>query len=483
MTDRIVSVAEIRDLEARTWAAGVAQADVIRRAGLAVAEVVRRLTRPGDPVLVLAGRGHNGDDALEAADGLADRAVTVVQLADDNPLTATRRWLSVRAGHPGARVIDGLFGIGLNRPLEGEPATLVEAVNASGVPVIAVDVPSGLDADTGIPGGSAIEAEVTVTLGAVKRGLLNDAAARFVGRIELARDIGLHLPDPEVGENEAGWIGERDFAGFPPQRPAGGHKGTFGHVAIVAGSDGYHGAAVLAAAGALRARPGLVTVFTQEACYVPVASQLRAAMVRPWRGEAVDLPGLSAIVVGPGLASPRISPACRSEVERLWRTARVPVIADASGLEWLPAEVADGAGFRVITPHPGEAARLLGTDVAEVQADRFGAVRRLAARYGGRSFVALKGRHTVTGGASGAFGVNSSGNSGLAQGGSGDVLAGYLGGLLAQPRIASDPVRAVRFGVWRHGAAADALAARGGAWTIDDLVAELGAGSEKGLPL
>ncbi len=475
MPDPIVSVAQMREIEARSWAAGRIQSEVIRAAGREVARVVVRVTRPGDPVLVLAGHGHNGDDAVEVAAALGDREVRLLRIAEPGALSAACAWLHLHSATPGALVVDGLFGIGLNRPVSGGSAELIAAVNRSRIRVVSVDVPSGLDADTGAVHGTAVEAWITVTLGAVKRGLLVEDAAAYVGRLELARDIGLSGSEDVVGRGDGCWTVAGDFVGFPPRRPVWGHKGTFGHVALVAGSEGYHGAAVLAAMAALRARPGLVTVFTQERSFVPVASQLRAAMVRPWDGEPIEDPTFSAIVIGPGLASPRMDIRCRLEVQRLWRSARCPVVVDASALDWLGGDSTEGAGIRVITPHPGEAGRLLGIDAAAVQRDRFLAVRKLSEAWKQLRVIAvLKGRHTLVSGRDEPVFVNPSGNSGLAQGGSGDVLAGFLGGLLAQPALAADAMQAVRYAVWWHGAAADFLESSGRTWTVDDLVEALG---------
>lgn len=473
MPEPIVSVAGLREREKQTWAAGVTRESVIRRAGVAVSQVAYRLTRTADPVLVLAGRGHNGDDAVVAEEHLGDRDNVLLRFNSSALIEDAQTWLRTFKKNRRALIIDGLFGLGLNRPVEGEWADLIRSINASGIRVLSVDVPSGLDADTGHPRGVAVEAMVTLTLGSVKAGLLRDEAARYVGRLELATDIGL-VTDPGAPTDRL-WTLASDFAGFPPRRHDHGHKGTYGHTAIIAGSLGYHGAAVLAAQGALRARPGLVTVLTDERCYLPVAAQLSSAMVRPWSGEPLENDDFTALVVGPGLASPGLSPSARAEVQRLWQHAKAAVVADASALDWLPTELSSEAGPRVITPHPGEAGRLLQISAAEVQADRFAAVRALASRWsGGRVVAVLKGRHTLVAGAHGPIHVNPSGNPGLAQGGSGDVLAGYLGGLLAQPELLTDLGRTVRYGVWRHGAAADALELQGDAWNTEDLERALG---------
>lgn len=487
MPTPILSVAEMRAWEARTWQAGVAVEDVIRRAGEALARHARRWIPAGASVLVLAGPGHNGDDAVVAAAHLPDRSVTVVRLDGSAAQATALEWLGRRNGGAGRWVVDGMFGIGLSRPIEGPWAQLVRSILDAGVRVLSVDVPSGLDADTGEVRGVAVRADITVTLGAVKRGLLRESAAEWVGRLELAGDIGL-LGEPGTEGGVPGWWDEGDVRDYPPPRPASGHKGTFGHVGVVAGSLGYHGAAVLAAQGASRARPGLVTLLTDARSYVPAASQLRAAMVRPVtvEGEGLETSGFTALVLGPGLAARDLGRAWRAFVQRAWTEFPGPVVVDASALDWLEpgrpgvsteAGVFGPARVRVVTPHPGEASRLLGCSVAEVQSDRLGAVARLGGWFGeagAGGVVVLKGRHTLVRDAVGGVTVNGTGNPGLAQGGSGDVLAGYLGGLLAQPRLAEDPTRAVRYGVWRHGAVADELEASGRAWTPEDLVAALG---------
>jgi len=459
----VLSVAQMRQWEEATWALGVTQESVMRRAGAALAGCARRLTRPGDAVLVLAGRGHNGDDARFAAEDLGDRTVRLVNVSD--PRTA----LAEAGSAPAALVVDGLFGIGLNRPLDAGWNELLRTVNARGLPVLAADVPSGLDADTGEARGEVIRADVTVTFGAVKRGLLQPSAVPFVGRLELAHDIGLvRCPFPESDLN---WTLAGDFDRFPPRRRVETHKGSFGHLVIVAGSEGYHGAAVLAALGALRAMPGLVTVFTTQAAYLPVASQLAQAMVRPWKAGAALPRSCSAVLFGPGLAGEDLPADLKTETARLWRESELPVVADASALDWLPSGAVPSGAVRVITPHPGEAARMLGRTTAHVQADRPASLRELSVSRGD-CWVVLKGHQTLVGRGDGPQFVNPTGNPGLAQGGSGDVLAGYIGGLLAQ--FPSADATALRYAAFQHGLAADELAARGGTWNVADLLAQLG---------
>jgi len=461
----VISVSQMRTWEKATWAARRTPAQVISRVGHIVTSRIRALTRPGDFVVILAGKGHNGDDARQVVQNLADREVTLINVFD--PAPALKEFNSLLSLPP-ALVVDGLFGIGLNRRLNRSWSRLIDCVNRARVPVLAVDVPSGLDADTGVPCGGCVRATLTLTLGAPKRGMLAASAWPHVGRLEVATDIGL-VPCPL--KSPVQWTLPDDFHAFPPPRPIEGHKGSFGHVAIIAGSLGYHGAAVLAARGALRARPGLVTVVTLEDSLLPVASQLSSAMVQPWR-PGFRLPAsCTAVVFGPGLAHPALPSELKQQLAQLWRQSRLPVIADASALDWLPS--GPTPLIRVVTPHPGEAARLVQMTPAEVQADRIKTLRKLSGRLGGCRVV-LKGHQTLIGRRTGVIFCNSSGNPGLAQGGSGDVLAGYLGGLLAQPALARDPDTSIRFGVWHHGAAADLLARERSNWTIEDLVTVLG---------
>ena len=462
----VISVAQMREWEKATWAAKRAPAQVISRVGHIVTSRAKHLTRPGDLILILAGKGHNGDDARQAGQNLSDREVALINVAE--PETTLKEFNSLLSLPP-SLAIDGLFGIGLNRPLEGAWVKLIERVNRSRIPVLSIDVPSGLNADSGEPEGAAIRASVTLTLGAPKKGLLKSAAWPFVGRLEVAPDIGL-VPYPHEGD--VLWTLPQDFDSFPPPRPVDGHKGTFGHLLVIAGSLGYHGAAILAARGALRAQPGLVTLFVQESVYQPVASQLQSAMVHPWT-PGLKLPkSASAVLFGPGLAS-ELPADLRSEVRHWWQELPLPVISDASALDWLPSGSTPAKSIRVVTPHPGEAARLLKCATTDVQSDRPQALRQLSRRFG-NCWVVLKGHQTLVGRSKGPIFVNSSGNPLLAQGGSGDVLAGYLGGLMAQPQLQADPTSTIRYGVWQHGAAADLLSTERTNWTVENLLDAIG---------
>lgn len=463
----VINIAAMRQWESATWATGQTEAEVIRRVGKSLARRARKLTRAGDLVLILAGKGHNGDDARAARDFLDGRNVKLLELLlPDTDLLPLEMALREKP----ALVIDGLFGIGLNRPLSGPWQKIIAAINAAKLPVLAVDVPSGLNADTGETFGAAIAATVTLTVGGPKAGMLAAAAWPFVGRLEVAAEVGL-VPCPLTGE--LNWTLPDDFQNFPPPRPVASHKGSFGHAVIVAGSLGFHGAAVLATRGALRAQPGLATLFTQERVYFVVAPQLQSAMVQVWQPETKIPENVSALLVGPGLAGRDVPENFRQVVRRWWRELPCPLVVDASALDFLAAEPFEENCVRVLTPHPGEAARLLRWTAQKIQSDRVAALREISKKFN-NCWVVLKGHQTLVGRCEGEIFVNSSGNPHLAQGGSGDLLAGFIAGLLAQPGLQPDVATALRYAVWQHGAASDQLEATRANWTVEDLAEEIG---------
>jgi NAD(P)H-hydrate epimerase len=230
---------------------------------------------------------------------------------------------------------------------------------------------------------------------------------------------------------------------------------------------------VLAARGAQRAQPGLVTVLPQENVFHPVAAQLQAAMVAPWKAGMRLPDNATAVLFGPGLAAPQLGVDLKTHLRQIWTLSALPVVVDASALDWLPLYPLAPHFVRVLTPHPGEAARLLKTTAEKVQANRPAALRELSRQFG-NCWVVLKGHQTLIGRSTGPVLVNSSGNPHLAQGGSGDLLAGLLAGLIAQPALQTDLLRTLAYGVWQHGAAADRLTRERKNWTIEDLAAEIG---------
>lgn len=470
-----LTAARMRDTEKRAVAAGACTlAGLMERAGASLAaEVLRRA--PAGPVAVVCGPGNNGGDGWVAARVLAEagREVRLVALhapdglsgaareAADRATAAGVRWLpadSLTDALRGASVaVDAIFGFGFHGRV-GEPyASAIAAIAASGAMVIAADMPSGIDADTGAAHGPAVRADVTVTFTAYKRGLVLYPGAAFAGEIVLA-DIGV----PAAGPAEP-WMlevpGAADLRSVFPWPAIDDHKGSRGRVAIVAGSAAYSGAAMLAVSGALRLGPGYVHAVVPE----PMADALRVALpgaiVRAMpaardgsfaSAEEVlaAVADSDAVVVGPGITTGAGAIAvARALVERV----PVPLVLDADGLNAFTGDL-ERLSVRsaplVITPHPGEAARLLGVDADRVGADRVAAAIQLA---GERSVCLLKGAHTLVAGGERLAAVLA-GNPGLARAGSGDVLAGMLGTLLAQ-RVS--PFDAAVLGAHLHGRAAD----------------------------
>ena len=466
----VLTIEQMRDWEKATWATDQTELEVMYRVGKEVAHTALCMTRPGESVLIVAGKGHNGDDARFAAEHLAERRVEVLDVLDPREDFLK---LEQRLAMSPALLIDGLFGIGMNRPLGGDWVQVIERINAAKSKVLAVDLPSGLNGNTGEPQPAAVEASVTLTVGAPKVGLLRQSAWQFVGRLAVAHEVGL-TPCPCT--SELLWTLPEDFSRFPPRRTVAGHKGTYGHAALLAGSPGYHGAAVLASRGAQRAQPGLITLYTLPAVYPAIASQLQAVMVSEWSRESKLVENCTAIMAGPGLAAADVPVPLKNFIRQSWLESPLAMVADASALAWLTPGALQSNGVRVITPHPGEAARLLGIKSQEVQSDRVTALRRLSERFG-NTWVILKGHQTLVGRSSGEVYVNCSGNPYLGQGGSGDLLSGYIAGLLAQPILADDALKTLRYAVWQHGACADLLLAGRGGWVVENLAEIMGEAS------
>jgi len=464
MAKPVLTLESMRAWEASTWASGILETDVIAQVGRKIAGRIMASTSSGDAILLVAGKGHNGDDVRAACPWISDRKVTLINVR--NPNTQADLLSGIHFDECDL-IVEGLFGIGLNRPLNEEWIGVVNRINLCPAKTVSIDIPSGLDVETGKPLGDAIRANQTWTVGAVKQGLLKSGASSYVGHLEILGDVGL----TDLNENQSElYFGEpSDFVRLPPKRMIESHKGTYGCVTLIAGSCGYHGAAVLAARGATKARPGLVELVTHASSYLPVASQVQNIMVHPFETLAMIHPKATSVVIGPGLASSDLSPEIRSQVVEVWHTFPGPVIIDASALDWIPSAGGPEGGIRVITPHPGEAARMLGKSSIDIQSDRVRYLKQLSEKYG-NCHVVLKGHHTLIGTSTGPIYVNPSGNPSMAQGGMGDILAGYLGGLLAQEGYVSDPLLALRYGVWAHGHAADLCGPSDPSWGLDQLL-------------
>ncbi len=442
---------------------------LMERAGAAAYRRLRERWPDARRVVVMAGVGNNAGDGyvvarLARADGLA---AEVVQVGDGPPgrgdaATVRERYRQaggqVRGLDPAALadsdvIVDALFGIGVSRPLEGVWAAAVRAINAAARPVLALDLPSGLDASSGNVLGVAVRAELTVTFIGQKPGLFISAGRCLAGEVIL-EDLGVPAAVYEQVAPAARLITPAEVAEQLPPRAADAHKGDYGHVLVVGGGRGMGGAVRMAAEAALRVGAGLVTVATLPEHCLPLLAARPEAMVV----AATDAAGLqplleraTVIVLGPGLGRDDWG---RSMFEAAMGASQ-PLILDADALNLLALEGRRRDDW-ILTPHPGEAGRLLGISSREVQQDRFGAVAAIQRRYGG--IAVLKGAGTLINAGSGPSWLCGAGNPGMASGGMGDVLSGVIGGLLAQGLA---PAAAARIGVQVHAAAGDAAAQSG----------------------
>jgi hydroxyethylthiazole kinase-like uncharacterized protein yjeF len=461
-----------RTRELRQVEADYAQLPLMERAGLAAAHLAREmLGERGARVLVLAGPRNNGGDGFVVARWLSSWFfdVTVAFRGDPAALSADAgaAYRALRAaggttvgeipsGWRGELIVDALFGIGLARALDGDYARWVDWANAAATPILALDVPSGLDADTGAAPGPCILAAKTASFIALKPGLLTGEGPDRCGEI-VVLDLDLDLPAPAIGGTLLRWV---DLARRLPavlcRQRRNVHKGSFGTLGIVGGAAGMAGAPLLAGRAALYAGAGKTLVgFAAEAAPTldPATPEL---MLRS--ADAVLAAALDALVCGPGLATGAKS----GELVRRALALPLPLLLDADALnliaddDALAALAAARGAPTLLTPHPGEAAHLLRTTVAEVQRDRPGAAAALAKKLA--ASVALKGVGTVIAHPDGRYAINGSGNPGLASGGTGDTLSGFVGALLAQGVPGPE---ALELAVCLHGAAADALVARG----------------------
>lgn len=464
--DPIGRVADLREIER-----AAAAEPLMERAGLAAAGIAREMLVGCAPrVLVLAGPGNNGGDAFVVARTLKRWFfdVTVAFHGDAGKLAADagaahQAWIDSGAatladwpdrGDWGL-IVDGLFGIGLTRPVEGVAAEWITRANASGTRILALDIPSGLNADTGVAYQPTIRAHATATFIALKAGLLTADGPDHCGAISV-HALGLNAAANTRGRR-VDWSSLGDALPEPLQRARSNvHKGSFGTLGIIGGNDGMVGAAILAGRAALHIGAGKIWVGL-AASQRPAVDWLQPELMLKSVTEVLAA-GPDALVVGPGIGT---DDAARGALRRAL-TLQVPLVLDADALNLIGADpdlaraVAAREAPTAMTPHPAEAARLLSTGAAEVQVDRLSAALALAAKF--RAAVVLKGAGSVLAFTDGAWAINASGNAGLASAGTGDVLAGMLGALLAQRIAMTD---ALEVAVCLHGAAADALVANG----------------------
>ncbi|HZI37415.1 MAG TPA: NAD(P)H-hydrate dehydratase [Acidimicrobiia bacterium] len=448
----ILTPAEMAARDSAAIAAGTSEATLVDRAGGAVARRARRVLGGtyGRRVVIVCGKGNNGADGRIAGLRLTGWGARVARF----DLTGIDRQALGRALDRADLAIDGMFGTGFRGALEGDAAFVADAFNSAACPVLAIDIPSGVDGLTGAVHGTAVEAAATACFVALKPGLVLYPGAALAGDVEVD-DIGI---DPDTPAPALGLTEQADVAAWLPPRPPESHKWSVGAVYVVGGSQGMTGAVMLAAGAALRAGAGMV-----------VAGLPGDAAVRASGGEVItrSLPATSsggldedaakdildgldrfrALVVGPGLGR---SAATVAAVRRLVAEAPVPLVLDADGLNALDGDVELLAGrpaATIVTPHAGEYARLAGEPVEE---DRVAAARRLAERAG--AVVLLKGSRTVVADPTGRAAITATGGPWLATAGTGDVLSGIVGALAAMGLPA---FRAATAGSWLHGRAAD----------------------------
>jgi len=511
---KAILTSEMRELDRRT----IEEFDIpgellMDRAGYGVADVARHLARTGglgDALIQLfAGRGNNGGDAFVAARYLkkmgfevevffAGEAATVrgdalkqlLQMRTDGialrELTTLEDWELLQATPQAAGdiLIDGLLGTGMTGPARGPVVGAIQVINtfAQRGLVIAIDVPSGMNADTGLAEGDVVTADITVTMGMPKRGLIAPCALNVVGNVEVI-DIGIPGELTGVLEAPAELITSEDVGAILGRRARTSHKGTYGHVLLIGGAPGFSGAIAMAAMAAARSGVGLVTVLTPHSVSPIVANLVPEAMVHGGEtntagslaadalqrcGRALET--FDAVLIGPGMTTHADT---ATLVQAVLASSVATVVLDADALTVAAATPALLSGTRkgvILTPHPGEMARLLNCEPARIQKERFASAVRAAEHF--ETIVVLKGAGTIVAQQGWPLCVNMTGNPGMATGGMGDVLAGLMAGLAAQSMAPFDAARAA---VYIHGRAGDSvsrLTSQAG-MTAPDLIDEI----------
>jgi len=486
---KIVSALQIKNIDRRAIKEfGIPGTVLMENAASAVMAEMERFFEglAGMRVGIICGKGNNGGDGLALARRLSIRGVPVrvallapftavsgeakvnlsilrrmdveiLQNASSRSLADVVEWSDI--------LVDALLGVGLSSPLKGLFAQAVAMINASGRPVVAVDIPTGIDADTGMVLGTAVKADLTVTMALLKRGLAGYPGASYAGTVRVA-DIGIPSEAIEKEKINTTLLNKNSLWGLIGRREPDAHKGDFGHLLIVAGSPGKVGAAIMAAKGALRAGAGLVSVASPinlvpivqqqvfEAMCIPSAESIDGTIGTGAENELLRAAGkMSACAIGPGLSTHHETvPMVRNFIRQI----TIPVVIDADALNALAGSLDTLKKARapiVMTPHPGEMGRLLGISSAEVQKDRINIAAAFAAKY--NVTLVLKGAGTVVATPHGQVSINSTGNPGMAAGGTGDVLTGMISSLLAQGYT---PGQAACLGVYLHGRAGDLAA-------------------------
>ena len=483
---KVVTAAEMKEIDRITIEEyGIPAPVLMERAGLAVAAKVEEL-HAGRKVLILCGSGNNGGDGLAAARNLHNRGyhVKVIMLSRTDSLspdckaqyrTAKKTGIRIEfrktlssADFHGAFIVDAIFGTGLSRPVTGDLAALFRSVNEAKVPVLAVDIPSGISADSGEILGESIKAGHTVTFGLPKRGHLLFPGAGFTGSLQV-EDIGFPfelISSPDIRTEE---MGHERAAALIPARPRNSYKGEFGHVFVLAGSKGKTGAALMTAKACMRTGSGLVTLGVPgtladifqcratEEMTLPLPDKGNGTLDEKALEIILEFASQNAdvIAIGPGIG---VSADTEKIVSHLVQSSPIPVVIDADGLNSLrnrPGVLKNAKSPVIITPHPGEMSRLLktGTRIQDIEKDRIQTAVSFSKQMG--IYVVLKGVPTIIATPEGNVFINTTGNPGMATAGSGDVLTGIVASLMGQ---GLNPLNAAVLGVYMHGLAGNEAA-------------------------
>ncbi|MEW6144313.1 MAG: NAD(P)H-hydrate dehydratase [Thermodesulfobacteriota bacterium] len=498
----------VRDIDAKSIEKhGIPGLVLMENAGRMAADVVLEEFPQADSAAVFAGGGNNGGDGFVIARHLAGQGVKVTTYLAASPakykgdalanLKALKKsggeivelGGSFRKYKQAGLIVDALFGTGLDREVEGFSKKIIDFMNAQPVPRLAVDLPSGIDANTGFPLGAAVRADVTVTFVVPKIGISIYPGLEYAGRIYVA-----DITTPKSLEEDIPYelLTHSSVQGILKPRRPDSHKGTYGHLFILAGSPGKTGAATLASLGALRAGTGLVTVGipaslndimevkTTEAMTEPLPeTDLRTlGMMSVKRAKEIIANKKTALAIGPGISTTEET---HGFLYEMIRSSEIPAVIDADALTLIaeePGILLRAKAPLVLTPHPGEMSRLTGIPTDDIERDRIGVSLEFARKY--KVILVLKGARSLVTTPGGRVYVNTSGNPGMASGGMGDVLTGIIGGFLAQ-RI--PPEDAARLGVFVHGLAGDAAALeRGQAGIIAGDLADVLPRTLAGLP-
>lgn len=473
---------------------GIPGYQLMQRAGASCFDAMLERWPEARRLLVFVGGGNNGGDAYIVA-GLAREqgmGVHVLSLSDPEKLQGDARlawqWALEKQvditpfreyTHSPANesdntvIIDGIFGTGLDREVGGDYALAIEHINDNPGAVLAIDIPSGLSADTGMPLGDAVVADLTVSFIGLKQGLLTGLAANHVGQLlfsdlDVPREV---YSDSEAPEPAATRIDIHSAARHLQSRNPAAHKGDFGHVLVIGGDYGFGGAALLAAEAAQRTGAGLVSVLTRSDHRAGMLARRPELMVQGTEDASTDPQALidraTVIVIGPGLGTGEWSRALLQRALGAQLSHGIPLVVDADGLTLIAERDNDKTQIKrdnwILTPHPGEAARLLGLDNEQVSADRFAAVRDIQQRWGGSCLLKGHGSLVAECGTQGKISLCTEGNAGMASGGMGDVLSGVIAGLVAQG-FGLD--QALSTAVCIHGEAADLAAEAGERGTL-----------------